>query len=123
MHQLALPVALDPREVTRKSSLGGSIELCLEVAGLEPKQVQGDLKLDKAQFSRWTSGQEGVVWPKLSAVMDRCGNDAPLLWMCHDRGWDLHAMRRRESQTERENRLLREENAALRRVLLGGVPA
>ena len=55
--------------------------------------------------------------------MDRCGNDAPLLWMNHDRGWDLHAMRRVESETERQNRLLREENAALRRVLLAGVHA
>lgn len=123
MHQMALPVALEPREVMRKASLGGAIELCLEVAGLEPKQLQADLKLDKAQFSRWVSGQEGVVWPKLAALMDRCGNDAPLLWMNHDRGWDLHAMRRMESETERQNRLLREENAALRRVLMGGALA
>lgn len=119
MHQLGLPVDLDPREVTRKATLGGAIELCLEVAGLEPKQVQADLRLDKAQFSRWTSGQEGVVWPKLSAVMDRCGNDAPLLWMNHARGWDLHAMRRVETETERRLRMAMEENQALRRVLLG----
>lgn len=119
MHQLGLPVDLDPREVTRKASLGGAIELCLEVAGLEPKQVLAELKLDKAQFSRWTSGQEGVVWPKLSAVMDRCGNDAPLLWMNHARGWDLHAMRRVETETERRLRMALEENQALRRVLMG----
>ncbi len=120
MHQLGLPVPLDPREVTRKSTLGGAIDLCLEVAGLEPKQVQSDLRLDKAQFSRWTTGQEGVVWPKLAAVMDRCGNDAPLMWMNHARGWDLYAMRRVESETERRLRLVMEENAALRRVLVGG---
>ena len=63
------------------------------------------------------------MWPKLSTLMDRCGNDAPLLWMNHARGWDLQAMRRMESETERQNRLLREENAALRRVLQGGLPA
>lgn len=117
--QMGLPVPVEPREVMRKQSLGGALELCLELGGLEPKQLQADLKLDKAQFSRWQSGQEGVNWPKLTAVMDRCGNDAPLLWMVHQRGWDLHSMRRIESETERENRLLREENAALRRVLLG----
>lgn len=119
-HQMALPVPVEPREVMRKTSLGGALDLCLELAGLEPKQLQADLKLDKAQFSRWQSGQEGVNWPKLVAVMDHCGNDAPLLWMVHARGWDLHAMRKVESETERENRLLREENAALRRVLQGG---
>lgn len=119
MHQVALPVEVNPSEVGRKTSLGASIELCLELAGLEPKQLQADLKLDKAQFSRWSSGQEGVVWPRLCAVMDRCGNDAPLLWMNHARGWDLHAMRRVESETERRLRLALEENAALRRVLVG----
>lgn len=119
MHQVALPVEVNPSEVVRKTSLGASIELCLELAGLEPKQLQADLKLDKAQFSRWSSGQEGVVWPKLCMVMDRCGNDAPLLWMNHARGWDLHAMRRVESETERRLRLALEENAALRRVLVG----
>ena len=120
MHQVSIPVEVNPSEVVRKTSLGASIELCLELAGLEPKQLQADLKLDKAQFSRWSSGQEGVVWPKLCAVMDRCGNDAPLLWMNHARGWDLHAMRRVESETERRLRLALEENAALRRVLVGG---
>lgn len=117
MHQVSIPVEVNPSEVMRKSSLGGAIELCLELAGLEPKQLLADLKLDKAQYSRWASGQEGITWPKLGAVMDRCGNDAPLMWMNHARGWDLRAMRRIESETERQNRLLREENAALRRAL------
>jgi len=120
MHQIGIPVDVSPAEVMRKASLGAALDLCLELAGLEPKQVQADLKLDKAQFSRWQSGQEGVNWPKLVAVMDRCGNDAPLLWMNHQRGWDLHAMRRVESETERRLRLAMEENAALRRVLTGG---
>lgn len=79
-----------------------------------------ELGVDKAQFSRWQSGSEGVVWPKLEKLMDVCGNDAPLLWMAYQRGFDLHSLRQRETETERQNRLLREENAALRRVLLGG---
>ncbi|MDP3625031.1 MAG: hypothetical protein Q8S12_00425 [Hydrogenophaga sp.] len=103
----------------RKHSLGASIDLCLELAGLEPKQVQSALRLDKAQFSRWQSGQEGVNWPRLSAVMDHCGNDAPVLWMAHSRGYDLSAMRRVETQLERENRQLREQNDALKTLLLG----
>ena len=120
-HQMGIPVQVNPSEVVRKPSLGASLDLCLELAGLEPKQVQAELRLDKAQFSRWQSGQEGVNWPKLVAVMDHCGNDAPLLWMNHQRGWDLHSMRRVESETERRLRLAMEENAALRRVLTGGV--
>ena len=119
MNQLALPVEVSPREVARKSSLGGAIDLCAEAAGLEPKQVMAELRLDKAQWSRWSSGQEGVVWPKLACVMDLCGNDAPLLWMAQDRGYDLGSLRKVETELQRENRLLREENTALRRVLKG----
>jgi hypothetical protein len=106
-------------------SLGAAIELCAKAAGLEPKQVMAQLKgpagnpLDKAQWSRWTSGQEGVIWEKLSGLMDACGNDAPLLWMLMARGYDLHSLRKRETALERELRQAREENTALRRVLQG----
>ena len=122
-NQLSMPVKVTPEEVAREKTLGGAIELCAKVAGFEmDKQLQRDLGVDKAQFSRWQSGEEGIKWPKLKALMDRCGNDAPVLWMNYDRGFDLHAMRLRETETERENRILREENAALRRVLIGSTP-
>lgn len=118
--QLALPVPLNPDEVTRKKSLGAAIELCAAVGGFDlDKELQLRLGVDKAQFSRWQSGQEGIIWPKFSKLMDVCGNDAPVLWMLHQRGYDVGSLRRRETETERENRMLREENAALRRVLMG----
>lgn len=118
--QIGIPMPLRPEEVSREQSLGAAIELCAKVGGYAlDKQLQQELGVDKAQFSRWQSGAEGVVWPKLQRLMDTCGNDAPVLWMLHQRGFDLHSLRHRESETERQNRLLREENAALRRVLLG----
>lgn len=122
MNQLSLPVQVRPEEVMRKQSLGGAIELCAELGGYSlDKTLQQELKVDKAQFSRWQSGTEGVQWGKFVDLMDKCGNDAPVLWMLHQRGYDLYSVRRQETATERENRLLREENAALRRVL--GAPA
>lgn len=117
MSQMAIPVDVSPTEVLRKQTFGAAIDLCLEVAGLEPKQVQHALHLDKAQYSRWVSGNEGIIWPKLQSVMDLCGNDVPVLWQMARRGYDLHSVRRVESEVERQNRQLREENAALRRVL------
>lgn len=117
-----LTVEVRPEEVMRERSLGGAIELCAKVAGFAlDKELQLALGVDKAQFSRWQSGQEGVVWPKLVRLMDVCGNDAPLLWMLHQRNFDLASLRRRETEVERENRLLREENAALRRALVRSV--
>lgn len=122
MTQISLPVEVRPDEVARKPTLGAAIELCAELGGFAlDKSLQQHLGVDKAQFSRWQSGQEGIQWGKFIQLMDTCGNDVPLLWMLHQRGYDLHSVRRRETETERENRLLREEVAALRRVL--GRPA
>jgi len=117
--QLGIPVEVSPVEISRESSLGGAIGLCAKAAGLEPKQIQDKLKFDKAQWSRWESGQEGVMWPKLITLMDHCGNDAPLLWMNYARGYDLASLRKRETELQRQVRLLTEENQALRRVMLG----
>ncbi|MGN6312884.1 MAG: hypothetical protein ACTHMO_03880 [Rhodanobacteraceae bacterium] len=115
-----MPVTVTPQEIAREKSLGGAIELCAKAAGFDyDKQLQVALGVDKGQLSRWQNGEEGIKWPKLVTLMDHCGNDAPVLWMNYARGWDLHAMRRLETETERENRRLREENAALRRVLIG----
>mgnify|MGYP003423554940 CR=1 FL=1 len=119
MTQLAIPVEVSAREVAREKSLGDAIQLCLRASGQEVKELTLPFNMDKGQFSRWISGDEGIKWHKLQALMDACGNDAPLLWMAYDRGYDLHSMHKRESETERENRLLKEENAALRRVLMG----
>ncbi|WP_368647794.1 hypothetical protein [Castellaniella ginsengisoli] len=116
--QISIPSEVTPQEVAREKTLGGAIGLCAKAAGFDvDKELTLPLRLDKGQFSRWKSGQEGVKWEKLSALMDACGNDAPLLWMLHDRGYDLGSIRKRETEVERENRELREEVAALRRVL------
>lgn len=105
MHQVALiPSPVTPQEVMREKSLGGAIDLCAKAAGKEPKELQIVTRSDKAQWSRWTSGAEGIVWPKFRALMDECGNHAPVLWMLHDLGYDLTSLRMRESETERKLR-------------------
>lgn len=115
MSQLGFPSEVAAQEVAREKSLGGSINLCAKAAGLEPKQVQDALKTDKAQFSRWTDDKEGIVWAKLSGLMDLCGNDAPLMWMLHASGYDLNSLHKRETETERALRLANERIAQLER--------
>lgn len=112
-------------EVVRKPTLGRAIEYCAELAGysydkeLEKALNHHGVKVDATQLTRWKQGGEGIKWEKFAGLMDVCGNDAPLLWMVHARGYDVGSVRRVETAVERENRLLREENAALRRVLRG----
>ena len=113
MSQLSIPIDITPQEVARESTLGGSISLCAKAAGLAPKEVQDALKADRSQFSRWTDDKEGITWSKLAALMDVCGNDAPLLWMLHARGYDLASLRKRETETERKLREAEERIAKL----------
>lgn len=125
--QISLPVEVRPEEIARKQTLGAAIELCAELAGFAlDKELQQALEVDKAQFSRWQSGTEGVVWPKFEKLMDACGNDAPVLWMLYQRGYDLHSLRKRQTETERQLEAEREarekaenENKLLRDLLQG----
>ena len=123
-----LSVDVPISEVVRKPTLGRAIEYCAELAGysydkeLERALAEHGVKVDATQLTRWKQGAEGIKWDRFCALMDVCGNDAPLMWMNHARGWDVSAMRRRETELERELRMAKEENRALRRVL-AGVPA
>lgn len=112
--QIGLPSQVSLAEIAREKTLGGAIELCAKAAGFAlDKELQGILGVDKAQFSRWHSGAEGIIWPKFVRLMDVCGNDAPLLWMLHQRGYDITTIRRMESEIECQLRKEREKNAEL----------
>lgn len=114
-NQIALPVVVRLDEIAREKSLGASIELCAKSAGFElDKELQQQLGVDKAQFSRWQSGTEGITWPKLAKLMDTCGNDAPVLWMLYQRGYDLTSIHKRQTETERRLQAAEEELAAER---------
>lgn len=112
--QDGIPVDVTVREIEREKSLGGAIALCAKAAGFElDKELQRELDVDKAQFSRWLSGQEGIVWPKLLKLMATCGNNAPVLWMLYQQGYDLNSLRMRETETERALRIANERIAEL----------
>lgn len=119
-YQISLPVPVNLDELRRKKTLGAALELCAHLGGFElDKELQLRLKTDKGQFSRWMSGQEGISWAKFGQLMDTCGNDAPLLWMLDQRGYELAGLHKRETETEQQLRMAMEEVAALRRVLMG----
>ena len=108
--QPSLPMGkVSPDEIARKRDFGESIELAASVAGYDlDKQASSDIAMDKGQWSRIKSGQEGIRWPRLEAFLDAVGNDIPLLWMLHQRGYDVMSLRKRETETERALREVRE---------------
>lgn len=134
MNQLGFPSLVTTDEIARERTLGGAISLCAKVAGLAPKQIQDALRSDRSQFSRWTDDKEGILWTKLRALMDLCGNPAPLLWMVQEYGFDLSSIRKQETELERELRIAKEwirqleeerriERTFLSDVIAGRMPA
>lgn len=55
-----------------------ALNLCMNLSGLSDETIRDALGIDKAQFSRWQSGTEGIQWSKFTALMDKCGNRAPV---------------------------------------------
>jgi hypothetical protein len=103
------------------SSFGAALQACALAGGLEfDKQVSVPLGFDKAQLSRWQSNSEGIREQRLAQLQAWCGNPIPTLYLVERAGFDAGSLRQRETEIERQNRMLREENAALRRVLIGG---
>ena len=103
-----------PEDIARQLTLAGALSLGAAAAGLDlEKEVHIPLGIDAGHWTRMRSGAAGIQWDKLAAICDLYGNDAPLLWMLYQRGYDLHSLRKRESDVERENRELRERIAAL----------
>jgi len=101
--------ALDPAIVIAQPTLLAAVKLAISVGGFEAdKEVYGALGIDAGHWSRIHRGEAHFPLDKLPALMDLCGNEAPLIWLTHRRGYDIASLRRRETETERELRLARE---------------
>lgn len=113
--QPALPSPIPSAdEIARKLSWPSALELCAEAAGYcLDKQASAEIAMDKARWSRIKAGQEGIKWEQLKEFMGAMGNPVPVLWMFHQVGFDLHSVRRRETELERRIRVLEEQNAML----------
>lgn len=112
----AVPISVS--EVIRKPTILKAIEYGQECAGLAEKQVYEPLGW-KAEvwsriFSQDTKNPAYFDARRLKPFMDLT-NDAPLIWLAHQRGYDWSTIRTYQSDLERENERLRAENAELRR--------
>lgn len=113
---------VDPLLIAKQPTMSKALSLSQTLSGKDDAQFYGTSGIvkDQAQWSRiMGSSSHNFPHDKLNLFMDLTGNEVPMLWLLHSRGYDLSSLHKLESETERENRLLREENHALRRVLQG----
>jgi hypothetical protein len=116
-------IAVDPALVHRQRTMLAVVALCMQAAGIADKEACIALGLDPGHWSRITAGNAHFPLSLLGPLMDLCGNEAPLEWLAHSRGYELRPL-----QTETERRLAdaevraakAEERAALLAELLVG---
>jgi hypothetical protein len=106
---------IDHALIRKQPTLLSAVKLCISMGGLEAdKEVYVPLGIDPGHWTRIMRGEAHFPIDRLPDLMDLCGNEAPLMWLLDNRGYDLHSLRRKESETERELRLAREEIARMR---------
>lgn len=109
------PQKLDYKLIHQQPTLLAAVKLCISMGGFEAdKEVYGPLGIDAGHWSRIHRGEAHFPLGKLCDLMDLCGNEAPMLWLLDERGYDLHSLRRQETETERELRLAHEEIERMR---------
>lgn len=101
-----LDVALRPK------SFHGALMLCCQLSGLEEKEISLPLRIDAAQWSRICQGTAHFPPNKLVPLMDLCGNEVPLLWLAHSRGYGLVMLK---SEAERRAEAAETEAEELRK--------
>jgi hypothetical protein len=116
-------IDVDASLVHRQSSMLAAIQLCLQAAGIADKEAHLALGIDAGHWSRILRGDAHFPLHLLGPLMDLAGNEAPLEWLAHSRGYELQPL---ETELERQvreeqgrNAKLADENRMLRELLVG----
>jgi hypothetical protein len=109
--------------ISKRTCLLGAVNLCIELSGLDDKEIHMTLEIDAGQWSRIRKGDAHFPLNKLNKLMDLCANEAPLIWLAQSRGKGLHELEteiQRQLREEQERTAkLEEQNKLLRELLQG----
>lgn len=117
--QLELPVKRPLKLVTVTdlkgvTSEGKAIAATCHQTGLLDKTIAFEIDIDSATLSKAQNGTARLSEAHMGRLMDLAGTELWLMYWLKRRGYDHTALRRIETDLERENRLLREELATVR---------
>ncbi len=109
---LRMPRELRPvsnAEVAACPTWAKALTRAAELSGIPNAKAQAAaIEMDPAQYSKTLSGQLGLMPEKLDEMMDCFGTEFPLMWLNYRRGYDIEAMRQRETELQQQLRVARE---------------
>lgn len=113
--------------VLKQSTMAGAIALCVQLSGLEEKEIYMVLGIDAGHWTRIMKGDAHFPVNKLNDLMDLCGNEAPIFWMAHSRGYGLVLLKseaeRRAEQAEARAKEAEDKLKFLTQIMQGKVSA
>lgn len=111
--------------VVKLASFSAAISLCVQLSGLEDKEVYIPLGIDAGHWTRIKQGNAHFPGNKLGELMDLCGNEVPLIWLAYSRGYGLlllksEAERRAEEAEQRAHEAEKKLAWAMELMHVGG---
>jgi hypothetical protein len=114
---------LNHAAVVAKPTLTHAIKHCFENPGFEDKEAASLMGIDAAQFSRILGATGHFPTNRYVEFMELMGNDAPLIWLAHHRGYALvplkSALEQQLEDERAEKAELKRQNDLMRELLTG----
>jgi plasmid maintenance system antidote protein VapI len=98
-------------------SLRRVLRYSMSLRDLEPKAVYEQLDMDKATWSRIENGGMSFPADDLEKFRQIVGNDAVIMWLVHQSGYDLTSLRKAQDDKDKEIEQLKAELADTNRAL------
>jgi plasmid maintenance system antidote protein VapI len=98
------PSKIDDALLRTCSSFLEAIHLCIHLSRLPHYAIAERLGVDRGHWTRMMQGQAHFPTNKLTALMDYCGNYAPMQWLAAQTGFELFedAKQKRKEELRRE---------------------
>lgn len=87
--QMPRPVFVPDALLDKCETRLAAIRLCIELSNFSHDMIRDRLGIDKGHFSRMLSGRANFDERKIAALMELCGNLAPLQWEAKRMGYAL----------------------------------
>lgn len=123
----AMPVDVPLSMVMARKTLLGAINLCMDASGLDDKEIALALDIDAGHFANIRKGKGHFPPDKINALMNLCGNEAPVIWLANSRGYGLVMLKteaeRWAEEAERRAKDAEDKLLFLTKVMQGKVAA
>ena len=104
MNEMPKPRKIEAALLSTCESLLDSIHLCIHLSRRKHYDIAEQLGIDRGHWTRMMQGQAHFPTNKLKALMEVCGNYAPMQWLAGATGFELFE----DAKSKRRDELRRE---------------